>query len=134
MFIRQGLADGGPTGWPAASCAGWVVAPKHQLDSGYRGFLPFPQMQQVALWTMAEIIEYRGYRLSVEPHAPGSKILIFPPGSSLPLPTILFQRNRTGLDGLIKDAKDIVDDHLAMSAKNDAPKGTPSWWRRYRSR
>jgi hypothetical protein len=72
---------------------------------------------------MAEIIEYRGYRLSVEPHAPGSKILIFPPGSSLPLPTILFQRNRTRLDGLIKDAKDIVDDHLAMSAKNDAPKG-----------
>jgi hypothetical protein len=86
---------------------------------------------KVALWTMAEIIEYRGYRLSVEPHAPGSKILIFPPGSSLPLPTILFQRNRTRLDGLIKDAKDIVDDHLAMSAKNDAPKGAPSWWRRF---
>jgi hypothetical protein len=82
---------------------------------------------------MAEIIEYRGYRLSVEPHAPGAKILIFPPGSSLALPTILFQRNRTGLDGLIEDAKEIVDDHLAMSAKNDAPKGPPSWWRRFRS-
>jgi hypothetical protein len=74
---------------------------------------------------MAEIIEYRGYRLSVEPHAPGSKILIFPPGSSLPLPTILFQRTRTRLDGLITDAKDIVDDHLAMSTKSDAPKGAP---------
>jgi hypothetical protein len=82
---------------------------------------------------MAEIIEYRGYRLSVEPHAPGTKILIFPPGSSLALPTIMFQRNRTRLDGLIKDAKDIVDDHLAISAKNDAPKGAPPWWRRYRS-
>jgi hypothetical protein len=35
------------------------------------------------------------------------------------------------LDGLIKDAKDIVDDHLAMSAKNDAPKGETSWWRRF---
>jgi hypothetical protein len=83
--------------------------------------------------TMAEIIEYRGYRLSVEPHAPGAKILIFPPGSPLPLPTILFQRNRTGLDGLIKDAKGIVDDHLAVSVKNEAPKGAPSWWRHYRS-
>jgi hypothetical protein len=57
----------------------------------------------------------------VEPHAPGSKILIFPPGSSLPLPTILFQRNGTRLDGLIKDAKDIVDDHLAMSATERRP-------------
>jgi hypothetical protein len=83
---------------------------------------------------MAEIIEYRSYRLSVEPHAPGSKILIFPPGSSLALPTILFQRNRTSLDGLVKDAKDIVDDHLAMSPnKEDAPKQAPSWWRRFRS-
>jgi hypothetical protein len=43
---------------------------------------------------MAEIIEYRGYRLSGEPPAPGSKILIFPPASLLPLPTILFQRRR----------------------------------------
>jgi hypothetical protein len=83
---------------------------------------------------MAEIIEYRGYRLSAEPHAPGSKILIFPPGSSLPLPTILFQRSRTRLDGLIEDAKEIVDDHLAMSTKNDAPRASPSWWRRFRSR
>jgi hypothetical protein len=83
---------------------------------------------------MAEIIEYRSYRLSVEPHPPGSKILIFPPGSSLPLPTILFQRNRPTLDGLIKDAKDIVDDHLAMLPKNDVPKGKPSWWHRYRPR
>ncbi len=75
---------------------------------------------------MAEIIEYRGYRLSVEPHPPGSKILIFPPGSSLPLPTILFQRSRRKLDGLIKDdAKDIVDDHLAMLPKHDVPKGRP---------
>ena len=82
---------------------------------------------------MAEIIEYRGYRLLVEPHPPGSKILIFPPGSSLALPTILFQRGRTKLDGLIKDAKEIVDDHLAMSPKNDAPKGAPPWWRRNRS-
>jgi hypothetical protein len=83
---------------------------------------------------MAEIIEYRGYRLSVEPHAPGAKILIFPPGSSLALPTILFQRNSTRLDGLVKDAKEIVDDHLAMSAKKDDPKEAPSWWRRFRSR
>jgi hypothetical protein len=88
---------------------------------------------KVSLWTMAEIYEYRGYRLSVEPHPPGSKILIFPPGSSLALPTILFQRSRTRLDGVVKDAKDIVDDHLAMSAMNDAPKGAPPWWRRYRS-
>jgi hypothetical protein len=83
---------------------------------------------------MAETIEYRGYRLSLEPHPPGSKILIFPPGSSLPLPTILFHRNRARLDDLVKDAKDIVDDHLAMSPKNDAPKGKPSWWRHYRFR
>jgi hypothetical protein len=88
---------------------------------------------KVSLWTMAEIYEYRGYRLSVEPHPPGSKILIFPPGSSLALPTILFQRSRTRLDGLIEDAKEIVDDHLALSPKNDAPKGAPSWWRRFRS-
>ncbi len=74
---------------------------------------------------MAETIEYRGYRLSLEPH---------PPGSSLPLPTILFQRNRARLDDLVKDAKDIVDDHLAMSPKDDAPKGKPSWWRHYRFR
>jgi hypothetical protein len=87
---------------------------------------------KAVLWKMAQIIEYRGYRLSVEPHAPGSKILIFPPDSSLPLPTILFQRNRTNLDGLVKDAKDIVDNHLAMSAKDDALKGAP-WWRHYRS-
>jgi hypothetical protein len=83
---------------------------------------------------MAETFEYRGYRLSLEPHPPGSKILIFPPGSSLPLPTILFQRNRARLDDLVKDAKDIVDDHLAMSPKNDTPKGKPSWWRHYRFR
>jgi hypothetical protein len=83
---------------------------------------------------MAEIIEYRGYKLSIEPHPPGSKILIFPPDSSLPLPTILFQRNRTSVDGLVQDAKHIVDDHLAMSPKNDASKGKPPWWRRYRSR
>jgi len=82
---------------------------------------------------MAETIEYRGYRLSLEPHPPGLKILIFPPGSSLPLSTILFQRNRAMLDDLVKDAKDIVDDHLAMLAKNDAPRGGPSWWRHYRS-
>jgi transposase len=88
---------------------------------------------KAVLWKMAQIIEYRGYLLSVEPHAPGSKILIFPPDSSLPLPTILFQRNRTNLDGLVKDAKDIVDNHLAMSAKDDALKGAPSWWRHYRS-
>ena len=81
---------------------------------------------------MAEIIEYRGYRLSIEPHPPGSKILIFPPGSSLPLPTILFQRGRKRTDDLIKDAKDIVDDHLAMSPKKDAPKEAPPWWRRFR--
>jgi hypothetical protein len=83
---------------------------------------------------MAEIIEYRGYKLSIEPHPPGSKILIFPPDSSLPLPTILFQRNRTRVDGLVQDAKNIVDDHLAMSPKNDPPKGKPSWWHRYRFR
>jgi hypothetical protein len=76
---------------------------------------------------MAEIIEYRGYKLSIEPHPPGSKILIFPPDSSLPLATILFQRNRTRVDGLVQDAKNIVDDHLAMSPKNDPPKGKPSW-------
>jgi hypothetical protein len=66
-------------------------------------------------------MEYVDPGASVEPHAPGSKILIFPPGSSLPLPTILFQRNGTRLDGLIKDAKDIVDDHLAMSATERRP-------------
>jgi hypothetical protein len=66
---------------------------------------------EAAHWAMAEIIEYRGYKLSVEPDPPGSRILIFPPGSSLPLPT-LFQRNRTIVDGLVQDANNIVDDHL----------------------
>jgi hypothetical protein len=67
---------------------------------------------EAAHWAMAEIIEYRGYKLSAEPHPPGARILIFTPGSSLPLPTILFQRNRTIVDGLVQDAKNIVDDHL----------------------
>jgi hypothetical protein len=108
-----------------ASCAGRSWHPSIGLTQVTAAFYHSRNGNKVALWTMAEIIEYRGYRLSVEPHAPGSKILIFPPGSSLPLPTILFQRTRTRLDGLIKDAKDIVDDPSGDVGHERSPKRRP---------
>jgi hypothetical protein len=59
--------------------------------------------------------QYREYRLSVKTHTPGLKVLIYPPGSSLPLPTIPFHRDRAKLDDLIEEAKHIVEDHQLMS-------------------
>jgi hypothetical protein len=84
---------------------------------------------------MFEIIHYREYRLSVEPHTPGIKILIYPPGSSLPLPTIPFHRDRANLGLLVEEAENIVEDHRLMTGvrgkASDVPKGSrvPSWWR-----
>jgi hypothetical protein len=80
---------------------------------------------------MAEIIHYREYRLSVETHTPGFKILIYPPGSSLPLPTIPFHRDRARLDDLVEEAKRVVEDHHSVNGRldNDSAKGNraPSW-------
>jgi hypothetical protein len=82
---------------------------------------------------MAEIIHYREYRLSVEVHTPGLKILIYPPGSSLPLPTIPFHRDKANLGLLVEEAENIVEDHRLMTRReaSDALKGSraPSWWR-----
>jgi hypothetical protein len=77
--------------------------------------------------------QYREYRLSVETHTPGLKVLIYPPGSSLPLPTIPFHRDRAKLDDLIEEAKHIVEDHQLVTGRlavNNAAKGSraPSWW------
>ena len=84
---------------------------------------------------MAEIIHYREYRLSVETHTPGFKILIYPPGSSLPLTTIPFHRDRAKLDDLVEEAEHIVEDHRLMTGvrreASDVLRGSraPSWWR-----
>jgi hypothetical protein len=64
---------------------------------------------------MAEIIHYREYRLLVEVHTPGLKILIYPPDSSLPLPTIPFHRDQANLGLLVEEAENIVDDHRLMT-------------------
>jgi hypothetical protein len=81
---------------------------------------------------MAEIIHYREYRLSVETHTPGLKILIYPPGASLPLSTIPFHRDRAKLDDLLEEAKRIVEDHQLMTgrlADNNAARGSRApWW------
>jgi hypothetical protein len=78
---------------------------------------------------MAEF-KYREYRLSVETHSPGLKILIYPPGASLPLSTIPFQRDRTRLNALVEEAKRLVEDHQSMIylSDNNAARGRPSWW------
>jgi hypothetical protein len=82
---------------------------------------------------MAEIFHYHEYRLSVEAHNPGLKILIYPPGSLLPLSTIPFHRDNTKLRDLVEEAKHIVEDHRLMTTgrRDLALKGSraPSWWR-----
>jgi hypothetical protein len=61
---------------------------------------------------MTEQIEHRGYRLlSVQPHGSGYKILIYPPGSTISLPTIPFDRNKSKRKDLIEEAKRMADDH-----------------------
>jgi hypothetical protein len=60
---------------------------------------------------MTEQIEHRGYRLSVQPHGSGYKILIYPPGSTIALPTIPFDRNKSKREDLIEEAKCMADDH-----------------------
>jgi hypothetical protein len=56
-----------------ASCAGRSWHPSIGLTQVTAAYSR--NGNKVALWTMAEIIEDRGFRLSVEPDAPGSKIL-----------------------------------------------------------
>jgi hypothetical protein len=80
---------------------------------------------------MAELIHhYREYRLSVVTHTPGLKILIYPPGASLPLSTVPFDRDRRKLGALIQQARRIVEDHESMTrlADNSAASRAPSWW------
>jgi hypothetical protein len=77
---------------------------------------------------MAEF-KYREYRLSVETHKPGLKILIYPPGASSPLPTIPFHRNRAKLSDLLQEARRIVEDHQSAIWLSDTARGKrPSWW------
>jgi hypothetical protein len=70
---------------------------------------------------MTEQIEHHGYRLSVEPHGSGYKILIYPPGASVALPTIPFDRNKSKRLDLIEEAKRMVDDH--SSWPKQGPRG-----------
>jgi hypothetical protein len=70
---------------------------------------------------MAEF-KYREYRLSVETHTPGLKIVIYPPGASLPLSTIPFHRDRTKLSDLLQEARRLVDDHQSAIWLSDAAK------------
>jgi hypothetical protein len=60
---------------------------------------------------LTEQIEHRGYRLSVQPHGSGYKILIYAPGSTVALPTIPFDRNKSKREDLIEEAKRMADDH-----------------------
>jgi hypothetical protein len=60
---------------------------------------------------MTELIEHHGY------------ILIYPPGASVALPTIPFDRNKSKRDDLIEEAKRMVDDHSSWPKQGPRGRG-----------
>ena len=61
--------------------------------------------------------EYLEYRLSVQPHGPGYKILIYPPSGNFSLTEIPHSNNKADLELLLARAREIVDENIAKIAE-----------------
>jgi hypothetical protein len=63
--------------------------------------------------SVAEYIEYKCYRLKIEPHHTGWKVVIFPKGSPFALDRTPYTMEVAGRDVVVEQAKAIVDDVTA---------------------
>jgi hypothetical protein len=61
---------------------------------------------------MAEELNYKGYRLLVSPVGKGWRAMIFPPGSSSPLPESPAMLEKSLKEVIVAEAKKIVDARL----------------------
>src|ERR1700694_1849824 len=63
--------------------------------------------------SVTEYIEYKCYRLKIEPHHTGWKVAIFPKGSPFALDRTPYTREVGGRDVVVEQAKAIVDEVTA---------------------
>jgi hypothetical protein len=61
---------------------------------------------------MAEELDYKGYRLLVSPVGKGWRAMIFPPGSSSPLPESPAALEKSPKEAIVAEARKIVDARL----------------------
>jgi hypothetical protein len=74
-----------------------------------------PEVVNVATTTaskMAEVTDYRGYRLEVGPVGKGWRAAIFAPGSASPLPESPAALEKSTKDAIVTEAKRIIDARL----------------------
>jgi hypothetical protein len=66
---------------------------------------------------VAEIIEYKGYRLEARPIGKGWRVLIHPPGARSALSEYASDLEKDSKEAVIVEAKKIVDAHLGRQLR-----------------